>query len=361
MIRGRAPVWLSGPGRFATLRPAHAMVVALLIALALLSIWVAPGIDPVDSAVDSDIPAVLVQGVRAGVHYYAVTAQALRAGELPLHPFTAFRLPTLTMVQAALPDWLSVLLFAAVALATALAWQRRIFAWFTAPAPRIAAMILLAAGIVAVVHPGLVRSHDVWAGLLVAWSLAIRRDDRWVEAAAIGLCAMLIREMAALYPLAMLAAALIDRRRREAAGWGVTLLVFVGVLSLHARAAGLVTGPLDAGAVAGDGLHGLSLFATAVAESSVAGWLPWWIGAPVALLALAGWASAPGPVGLRAALTFGGTALVIAIVARSGDGAWVLVIAPAYMIGLAFLPDAIRDLARGLLDRRRVRVQRITR
>ena len=81
----------------------------------------------------------------------------------------------------------------------------------------------------------------------------------------------------------------------------------------------------------------------------------------VAMLALLGWAAAPGPLGARAALTFGSYALAIALFARTDNFYWALAAAPAYLIGMAFLPDAVRDLARPLLDRRRVRVQRITR
>lgn len=363
MIRPRPPVWLSCPSRFATLRPGVALAVALLALVLLASAWIVPAETDGRNAGQTDVGLYgsVVAGLRAGGDYYGVAAQELRAGRYPLHPFPAVRLPTLAVVQAALPDLASILLLIAVAAATGLAWTRRIGGWFERGPPRIAALFLLAGGMVAFVQPSLVHFHELWAGLLVAWSLAIRREDRWVEAVAIALSAMLIRETAALHALAMLAAALAERRRREALGWAAALLVFVAVLLLHARAVGMIAGPLDAVSPGWSGLHGPGLFASAMARSTALTLLPWWLGGPLAMLALLGWAAAPGPLGRHALLTFGGYAAAIALFARTDTFYWALAAAPAYLVGMAFLPDAVRDLTRALLDRRRVRVQRITR
>jgi len=308
MIRARPPVWLSCSSRFATLRPGVALGVALLALALIASAWLVPDdVGARGGSLGVDVYASVVDGVRAGGDYYAVAAQELRASRAPLHPFPAIRLPTLSAVQAALPDLASILLLIALAAATGLAWTRRIGGWFERGPPRIVALFLLAGGMVAFVQPSLVTFHELWAGLLIAWSLAIRREDRWVEAVALALCAMVIRETAALYALVMLAAALLDRRRREALGWVAALLVFVAVLLLHARAVAMIAGPLDAVSPGWGGLHGPGLFASAMARSTTLTILPWWLGAPLAMLALLGWASAPGPLGHRAALTFADT------------------------------------------------------
>lgn len=355
MIRARPPVWLGTPGRFASLRPGHALAVLLLIVAALLAVLVLPGEPARPDPVAQDA---IVEEMREGGDYYSVAAQALRAeGEVPAR-LPAFRLPTLAVVQAALPDIVVVLILLGIAVASVLAWARRIREWFVRPAARTTAYFLLAGGMVAFVQPGLVRVHDIWAGLLIAWSLAMRREDRWVEAAAIACCATLLRETAALYAVVMLGAALFDRRRHEALGWAVVFAVFLAVLALHARAAGLATGPLDPASSWWGGLHVPGPFAATMAQSTVLTLLPVWIGAPVALLALAGWIGAPGPFGGRTALVFGGYALATALTGRAEIA---LVVAPAFLVGLAFVPDAARDLTRGLLDRRRVRVHRITR
>lgn len=362
MIRPRPPLWLSSPGRFAGLRPASALVLLLLGIALLLSAWMRPVEDEgVRGQGDLGLYGAVVDGVRRGDDYYGVVATEFRAAGYPLRPFTVVRLPTLSVVQAALPDSVSVVLLVLVAAAAGLAWTRRIGEWFDRGPPRITALFLLAGGMVAFVQPSLVQFHELWAGLLVAWSLAIRRTDRWVEAVALALCAMLIRETAALYAIVMLGAALVERQRREALAWSAILLLFVAILSLHARAIAMVAGPLDMGAAAWGGWHGPALFASGMARSTALTLLPWWLGAPLAMLALVGWAAAPGALGARTAAVFGAFALLIAAFARTDSFHWVLVVAPAYLVGTAFLPDALRDLTRTLLDRRRVRVQRITR
>lgn len=364
MIRPRPPLWLSLPSRFAGLRPGMALALLILATALLLSAWVRPVEEDgarAGAQADLGLYGAVVDGLRRGDEYYGVVATEFRAAGYPLRPFTAVRLPTLSVVQAALPDSVSVVLLVLVAAAAGFAWTRRIGDWFGRGPPRITALFLLAGGMVAFVQPSLVHFHELWAGLLVAWSLAIRREGRWVEAVALALCAMLIRETAALYAIVMLIAALVERQRREALAWGAILLLFVAILSLHARAVGMVAGPLDATAAAWGGWHGPALFASGMARSTALTMLPWWLGAPLAMIALVGWAAAPGPLGARAAAVFGAFALMIALFARTDSFHWVLVAAPAYLVGMAFLPDALRDLTRTLLDRRRVRVQRITR
>ncbi|MEP9403209.1 hypothetical protein [Sphingomonas sp. VNH70] len=365
MSRRAQPLWLAGPSRFAALPPRAALAVAVAALVLLLSAWIVPGggeaAAPVTGQTDLGLYAAIVGGIRSGGDYYSVAAQALRAGGYPLKPFLTFRLPTLAVVQATLPAVAMLALLAGVAAGVAIAWRARINAWFVGRPARWVALFLLAGGMVAFVQPGLVGFHEIWAGLLIAWSIALRSESRWIEAAAITLSAMLIRETAALHALAMLAAALIERRRRESLGWGAVLLVFVAILSLHARAAEMAAGPLDAVSPGWSGLHGPGLFADAMAKSTVLTLLPWWLGAPVAMLALTGWAAAPGGTGLRAALTFGGYALAVAALARADNFYWVLAAAPAFLVGLAFLPDGLRDLRARLLDRRRIRVQRIVR
>lgn len=364
MIRPRPSLWLSSPSRFAGLRPAMALMVALLGLALLLTSWMQPVEDAGTRAGgqgDLGLYGAVIDSVRRGGDYYGVVATEFRAAGYPLRPFTAVRLPTLTVVQAALPDAASVVLLILIAAAAGFAWTRRIGDWFDRGPPRITALFLLAGGMVAFVQPALVHFHELWAGLLVAWSLAIRRADRWIEAVALALCAMLIRETAALYAVVMLVAALIERQRREALAWGAILLLFVAMLSLHARAIAMVVGPLDMHAAAWGGWHGPALFASGMARSTALTMLPWWLGAPLAMIPLVGWSAAPGPAGARAAAMFGALTLLVAAFARTDSFHWVLVAAPAYLVGMAFLPDASRDLMRTLLDRRRVRVQRITR
>ncbi|MEP7006737.1 MAG: hypothetical protein ABI810_12200, partial [Sphingomonas bacterium] len=237
MARPLAPFWLTTPSRFATLkRPAACWALALLIILLAVSL-ASPAPSPVshgpvhhaDDETDVVLYESIVAGVRGGGEYYAVTAQALRIGNYPLKPFVTFRLPTLALLQAALPHEVTIALLYALAAGVTLAWFVRLRPALARPPPILLALGLLAGGMVVFVQPELANFHEIWAGLLIALSLALRRPERWIEAVAVGMMAMLIRETAALYVGIMAMLALAGGHRREALGWFATIAVFAVV------------------------------------------------------------------------------------------------------------------------------------
>ncbi|PNB35173.1 hypothetical protein C1X73_38050, partial [Pseudomonas sp. FW305-130] len=77
----------------------------------------------------------IVQGVRGGGGYYPVAAQALRAGDDAMQPFLTFRLPTLAVVQAALPPAATMLLLYALVAGVMFAWYRQVRSAFATPTP----------------------------------------------------------------------------------------------------------------------------------------------------------------------------------------------------------------------------------
>ena len=86
-----------------------------------------------------------------------------------------------------------------------------------------------------------------------------------------------------------------------------------------------------------------------------------WLAALLVCLSLFGWASWDHPLALRMLATLGAYAALLAMFARLDTFYWGLMVAPVLLVGLAFAPDGLRDLWRQLLDRRTIRVQRITR
>ena len=119
----------------------------------------------------------IVDGVRHGGDYYGVAAErACARGDYPMKPFVTFRLPTLAVVQAMLPGWAVIALLYALAAGVMLAWFARLRPAFARPPPLILAMVLLAGGMGAFVQSELASFHEVWAGLLIALSLALRRS-----------------------------------------------------------------------------------------------------------------------------------------------------------------------------------------
>ncbi len=364
----RAPLWLSTPSRFAALPVARArlvlagVVVLILAALTVLFVPL-PAPDATGAGADRQGDVALYEGIVAAVahgeDYYRAAADALRAGSYPLRPFLTFRMPGLAVVQGALPLLAIIALLYALAAVTFWVWYRRIAEALPRWPARVVALVLLAAGMLAFVQSGLVAFHEIWAGLLVALSLALRRPGRWVEAAAIGALAMLIRETAALYVVVMAALAFVEGHKREAAGWAAALGLFAVALIAHAVAVHGVTGPLDAASPGWAGMNGFGLFVRAMTLATGAQLLPPALAAILVALALFGWASWRDPLALRALATFSAYALVISLFARLDTFYWGLIVAPAFLIGLAFAPDGLRDLWVRALDRRRGRVQRI--
>ncbi|OYY90052.1 MAG: hypothetical protein B7Y45_09160 [Sphingomonas sp. 28-66-16] len=369
MARPRPPLWLAAPTRFAGLTPRRAGLVAVLTALLLavsLTALLVPGPPPVsrdpgrhaEDQADIVLYDSIVAGVRNGGNYYLVTARALRRGDYPLRPFVTFRLPTLAVIEASIPPDLAILLLFFLAAGVVLAWFVRLRDAFARPPPLAIALVLLAGGLVAFVQPSLVVFHEIWAGLLVALSLALRKPDRWIEAAAIGMIAMLIRETAALYVIVMAGIALIEGRRRESLGWGLALMVFAGVVVLHAIAVDKVIEPLDPASPGWAGMLGFGFFVKTMTISTALALAPGWLAALLVGLALFGWASWRDPLATRALAIFAAYAVLLSLFGRPDTFYWGLMVAPTFLIGLAFVPDSLRDLSGAALDSRRIIVTR---
>ena len=371
MIRGVA-ARLGPPSRFARLPRGRARIalalLALLLALCLTALATAdPAALGAASAAqtgqtDLALYEKIVAGVRGGENYYVVAADALRAGSYPLRPFLTFRMPALATVLAAISQWFPAqyLLFALV-LCVGGAWANRLRSELSRPLPATAALILMLGSLLVFLQSDLVPFHEIWAALLVALSLAIRRPGRWVEAVALALAAMLIRETAALYVLVMALFALREGERREAIGWGLALALFAAALGAHAWGVAGVTGPHDPASPGWAGLLGFGFFVKAVTLATGLQMFPLWLAAPLAGLAMFGWASWRDPAGLRMFAILAAYAAAIGIFARIDTFYWALMIAPVFLLGLLFAPAGIRDLIAQALDKPRITVTRVKR
>lgn len=339
-------------------------MVLALIALCLTALFTPPppattGEGRATDQADIVLYESIVQGVRHGGNYYEVAAAALRAGNYPLKPFVTFRLPALADVQAMLPPLVTEGLLFLLAFAVFVAWAVRLVPALTRRPPVILAMTLLAGGMVAFVQPELAAFHEIWAGLFIALSLALRRPGRWVEAAAFGLIAMLIRETAALYVGIMCLAAWRDGARREALGWAATVVVLAVVVVLHAQAVAQVVRPLDPASPGWSGLLGPGFFVTTLAVSTALMLAPLWLAALLLALSFTGWAAWRDPLATRALAMFAAYGVLLSVAGRPDTFYWGLMVAPTALIGLVFAPDALRDLwVRARLPRRRITVTR---
>lgn len=366
MRRPVAPVWMTTPSRFAVMSQSGARAMLALVLALVAATWLAlavPAAPPetgADHGTDMALYAAIVDGVRHGGPYYTVAAEALRAGNYPMKPFVTMRLPTLAVTAAAVPPFAVVGMLYALALATMIAWYRRLLPALSRPALAIA-MILLLGGMLAFVQSGLVLFHEIWAGLLIALSLALRRPGRWIDAVALGLAAVLIRETAAPYLALMAVFAFFEGSRREAAGWILSLVVVVIVLVLHAQAVSLVVRPLDPSSQGWDGMLGFGFVVRAIVDATALSLFPLAIAAPLVGIALLGWTAWRDPIATRMTALLAGYGVMLGLFGRLDTFYWALLIAPVSLVGMVFAVDGLRDLVRAASDSRRITVTRVIR
>lgn len=318
----------------------------LLAALALLVLWGLAASSPhqgpkVQAAIGGDerLYADLVHDVHDGASYYVAAPQDLRREGYPLRPVFAVRPPLLTVALARLPSetWRYAALLA-LAAATWLAWARRLWPEYRHEPIRFAwALLFLTSGVGLALVPGAYLFHEVWAGLLIALSLAVRGPRHWIVSVGLGLAAALIRELSFPYLGVMALFAWRDRRRGEAAAWGAALALALAAFAQHAFAVAAVTRPTDRASASWAAFGGYPFVLHVAKWNTALNAAPTWIAAvvvPTALLGLLFWSGAGAGRGARAGFTVLGYALGFCVVGRPDNGYWGLMIAPLWPLGL---------------------------
>ncbi|MES2096912.1 MAG: hypothetical protein V4459_09130 [Pseudomonadota bacterium] len=367
----RSPLWLATPSRYAGMTRNRARAVLLLLVVAMaatLTALAAPA--PPPATPDPDKPGqnradialyqTMVAGVRAGGDYYRVAAHAQRTGYYPVRPFFTMRLPTMVVLLALIPPWLAPLLLWGLCAGVIAAWYRRLQSLLPGREHQLMALLLLASGMMAFVDRELVFFHEIWAGLLIALSLAVWRPGRWIESAGIALIAMLIRETAALLPAVMCLMALIEGRRREALGWIATAVVLAIAVFFHAEAWARVVRPDDSLSAGWLGLLGYGFFVRTMTLVTGLAIFPLWAAAPLVVLSIFGWSALRDPIGGRVVALFAAYGLLLAVFCRVDTYYWAMLIAPPLLVGLAFAVDGVRDLVAAAGSTRRITVTRTT-
>lgn len=359
MARAARPLLIAEPLRYAGRSARQARWLLAALALALLVALLSAGSDAAPGSLIEITNAGVVEAMRHGSDYYTASLQAARSADAPSRLLLTFPLPTLAVLQAAMGQVAAALLLYALAMLTLFAWWKRLRSAIPRPPVRTVAIVLAAMGMVSALLGEFVAVHDLWAGLLLSLSLATRTPRHWITAAALGLMAAMIRETAALYLSLMLAVALLEGHRREAAGWAIAMAVFAAAVIVHLQAITAVMGALDdpqSGDWAGAAGFGFALHA--IAASTALSLLPSGIAALLVALAIAGWSAWRSPLATRALATILAFVIVLTFWSGPGRAHWAFLIAPLVPIGLIFVPDALRDLARAALDRRRITVTR---
>ena len=351
----RAPAF----DRFARWPPGAAWAALIGIVLVLgLAIWTAPGARPQRAAAlaaasasagtqrDTDLQLYdrIAERVGAGENYYAAAVAEQRARHFPVRPAVAVRLPTLAYLTVWLGPNGLLALAGLLGLGLLAAWWQRLGDEPGGHERRAIAMLLLLIGTLAGLKPEYLTIHEVWAGLLLALGGGLHRPGRWHAAWLPVALAVAIREQA--LPFVLLLAALAAWRRdwRELTAWLVLIVLFAVGLGFHLQAVGTHLLAIDRPSPPWLVFRGLRGWTGNVIQSSVLHWLPAWLGAPLALLPLVGWAGWKSPAGAFFTLLFAGYGVLFMIAGRDNNFYWALVVTPPWFVGYAFVPMALRSL-----------------
>ncbi|MCC6926237.1 hypothetical protein [Novosphingobium sp.] len=301
----------------------------------------------------------VIERIGKGENYYAVAADEHRQAHYPLRPGVAVRLPTLAYLAVALGDsgkgaevLVPGVLAAALVLlvAVVLAWWKRLGEEpGGAQFQRIGtALVFMGASL------GLNRYyfvlHELWAGMLIALSLALHRPGRkWLAALLVAALALAIREHVLPYVLLMGALALWRRDWKEGAAWAGLVALFGLYLTWHLGQVAQHVLPSDPLGPSWLELRGLSGWLSNVVLSSNLRFLPHFVAGPLVMLMVLGWAGWKSPLGTTATLLYLGYGLAFMIAGRPDNFYWGAVIAPAMFVGLAFAPQAVGSLLKAAL------------
>jgi hypothetical protein len=286
----------------------------------------------------------IIARVRSGDTYYTAAAQEQRVQNYPLRPFVTFRLPTLALISATVGPAIMTGLMWLLMAGTILAWYGRM-KWDSSDGRLpLRAMVLVAASSLLGLHSKYLVVHEVWAGLLIAVSFAAHRQTRWWPSVLIGAAALMVRELALPYVLLMAAFALVDRRWKEGAAWTAVIALFALVMALHAHQVGLVTTLADPASPGWASSGGWQNFLRMMRLTGALRIFPDFAATIIAVLALFGWVTRRSDTGHRGALFFLGYSLIFMTFGRQNNFYWGLLVAPAFLAGLAFCPAAFAEL-----------------
>jgi hypothetical protein len=185
----------------------------------------------------------------------------------------------------------------------------------------------------------------VWAGTLIAFSLSAFGAGHRKLGVAVGLATPFVRELALLYPAAMLLMACRERRRGEALVWLLGIATFLGYYGWHASHVSQLVSAGDRSHVEGWLQFGGAPFLLSLAQMNCYLLIvPQWVTAlylPLAVLGLTGWQSTWGQrVGV---VTFGYLA-IFSVVGQPFNQYWGMLFAPLLCLGAARGLVAMRDL-----------------
>jgi uncharacterized membrane protein len=277
----------------------------------------------------------IIEHVQNGESYYTAAIGELRNSNYPVRPFVAVRYPAHALAMAALPNESArqLALYALVVMTFA-AWAWRLSRQTMSPTRYALTLLALASGIAPALTPNAYPLHDVWAGLLIALSLALRSPERWLASILIGLSAALIRELAAPYLLAMALFAILERNRREAYGWLTAIAIFVALYAVHAIRVNELVTATDLASPGWLKIGGWQFVLQTTKMNLLLLATPSWLAAILVPFSLLGFSIAREPLDRRIALIVAGYICAFVFLGRTSNFYWGFIVAPLLPMGL---------------------------
>ena len=302
---------------------------------------------------DFDLYEAINRRIAAGESYYTAALDEQRNSRYPTRPFVTVRSPVLAW--GSLPfgptGWQAVAVGLWVAMLLGLVG---LLSGRTSLAERVGAALAAGACGAVAFMPQVGLSHEIVAGLFLSAALALYRPQRWWPSLLLAACGLAVRELALPFVLLWAVFAASQRRWREFAAVAAVIALFALGLALHAQAVIAERLPGDLPSQGWNGLQGLPLAMYGLMSVTPLGKMGiWWLGPPLTLLPLLGWAALGGRQGLFATLWFGGFLLMVSLFARYENFYWLSLVLPAYGAGLALVPRALIDLVSALRRRPR--------
>jgi hypothetical protein len=297
----------------------------------------------------------IVDRVGRGEDYYTAARAEQLAHNYPVHPPIVFREPalawTLALLRTDVARKIAVILLAM--LATVII-RKRLDETSVPGNFRLVATIAMATGAFIAGIRDAPFLHEVWAALLVTLSLAVWYPRRWLLSVGLGLAACLLRELAVPYLAVMLAFAIWERRRTEAATWLLAMVAFGVLFSLHLHAAAAA-----AGNIVGAASPGWLCFGGWPQALASTRWNLLFHLLPASILSLLVCCSFVGFAGWRDAwvsrcgVTACGYLLAMTIFGRPDNDYWGILYTPVLPLGLALAPHSMSDILGRALESRR--------
>ena len=327
-----------------------------LAALIGLGLWNAPqplvlGKTAEDSgkARDVDLYMAEIRRIHAGESYYQAAATELPARGYPTASVFNWRTPLPMWLIGKLPNLLwGQLILAAAVLATLL------LAYLAAAKEQpnhyrlaVPLVVLLSWMMIPYLQSDCFMLHEIWAGVLIALSLAAYGTRRRLLGAAMGLAALLIRDLALPYCLLGLGLALVQRRPKESIVWIAGLVGWAILYGLHCwQASQWITPTAMAHPHGWVRFGGLTFVLATTQTNAVLGAMPVWVTVLAFALAVVGFADWQTDWAARIGLTAAMYAVAFSIVGQQFNTYWGLMTAPLFCFGAARGPADLSDLWR---------------